>query len=77
MRFVEFGHVNDKGEFIDACGDRAVVILDARNSIDTSIDDAFHFNGYRRPVYSACRICQGESLCRSKPITGIINLEAK
>jgi hypothetical protein len=75
MRFCEYGHVDKKGEFHCECGDRATVILDARNSIETSIQDAREFNGYRRPVYEACQISQGESLLRSNPITDVIKLQ--
>jgi hypothetical protein len=74
MRFVEYGHVDKKGEFQAELGDRATVILDARNSIETSIDDAKRFNGYRRPVYEACQISQGELFTRSNPITDVIKL---
>ena len=74
MRYVEFGHIDKRGEFQAECGDRAVVVLDARNSIHTSIRDARDFNGYRRPVYEACQICQGETFNRSNPITDVITL---
>jgi len=74
MRFIEFGHIDSKGKFQEACGDRSIVILDGRNSISTSMADARQYNGYRRPVYGAYRICQGETLCRSNPITNVITL---
>jgi len=68
MRYVEYGYVKDD-KFQEACGDRSIVILDERNSIGTSIQDALNFNGKHRPVYDAFRICEGESLCRSTPVT--------
>jgi len=74
MRYCEYGHIDNRGEFQSALGDRSVVILDARNSITNSINDAIRFNGVRRPVYSHCQICQGESILRSRPITGVFNL---
>lgn len=56
----------------EACGDRAVVILDGRNSLQTMKNEAIEFNGYRRPVYSAYQIFKGETFTRSQSITGII-----
>jgi len=74
MYYVEYGEVKKDGEFISACGDRAVFILDGRNSMSTWNEDAVVNNGVRRPHYQAYRICQGESFTRSKPITGTILL---
>lgn len=74
MHYVEYGEVREDGEFIPACGDRAVFILDGRNSMSTWNEDAVVNNGVRRPHYKAYRICQGESFTRSKPITGTILL---
>lgn len=62
------------GELIAALGDRAVVILDGRNSLETMKHDAVQFNGYRRPVYEAYRIYKGDSFSRSAPVTGVIEL---
>jgi len=74
MRYCEYGHIRKDGKFESGMGDRAYVILDGRNSIRTSIDDAIRFNGVRRPKYSHCRICQGESISRSTPITKVFSL---
>ena len=74
MRYCEYGHIDGHGEFQSGMGDRSIVILDARNSINTSIDDAIRFNGVRRPKYSHCQICQGESILRSAPITKVFSL---
>lgn len=60
--------------FIEACGDRAVVILDGRNSISTMHEDAYKFNGKHRPNYQAYRIFKGSSFLNSQPITNIIPL---
>ena len=65
---------SDEKELMGACGDRAVVILDARNSIKTSIKDAIKFNGNRRPVYDAFQLFSGCSFNRSFPISDIIQL---
>jgi len=76
MRFVEYGYMkNDK--FYSGLGDRSIVILDKRNFIQTSINDANKFNGINRPIYTHCKICEGEAFTRSKPVTGILKLENK
>lgn len=56
---------------IPACGDRSVVVLDGRNKLETWIQDAIKFNGFRRPKYKAFQIFKGESFTRSNPITEI------
>ena len=48
------------GKLYEPCGDRAVVILDGRNNLETMIDDAHRFNGYRRPVYPHFQIMKGD-----------------
>lgn len=75
VQYFEKGMVT--GKLIEACGDRAVFILDGRNNLKTMINDAIRFNGYRRPVYKAFQIFKGQSFTRSKPITDIISLEAQ
>lgn len=65
------------GELVEALGDRGVVILDGRNSIETMKDDAAKFNGYRRPVYAAYQIRRGESFTRCHDITPIIRFKGK
>jgi len=62
------------GQNIPACGDRAVVVLDGRQTIKTWNQDAVRFNGYRRESYTAYQIMRGESFTRSQPITGIVDL---
>ena len=59
---------------MEEIGDRGVVILDARNSIDTSIRDAKEFNGNRRPIYNGFKIFQGESFLNANPITELIEI---
>ena len=41
------------------CGDRAVFILDGRNSLSTWIEDAIINNGVRRPNYPFFQIRKG------------------
>lgn len=74
MRFVTYFTVDKDGYLQEECGDRHVVILDARNQLFTSIQDAKKFNGFRRPVYDAFQIFQGRNFLDSKPITDIIPL---
>ena len=61
-------------KLIEVCGDRGVVVLDGRNSLETMHNDAVEFNGYRRPVYEAYQLFQGDSFSRCNPISKIINL---
>lgn len=75
MRYVQYYEYDKKEDkFYQACGDRSIVILDARNTIENSEDDAFRFNGNRRPKYDAFKLYQGESLMRSNPITELVML---
>jgi hypothetical protein len=62
------------GELYHPCGDRSVVRLDSRNSLDTMHMDARENNGHRRPVYQAYRLIKGYNLLHAKPITDIIKL---
>jgi hypothetical protein len=68
MRYVQY-YDKINGKLLEVCGDRGVVILDARNSIHTSIDDAINMNGVHRPLYAAFKIFQGESFMNSNPMT--------
>jgi len=54
---------------IEACGDRAVIILDGRQSIDTWHCDAKQANGVRRPVYCGYVLYKGSSFSNAKPIS--------
>lgn len=38
-------------DLIEVCGDRGVVQLDGRNSLETMHNDATEFNGHHRPIY--------------------------
>jgi len=61
-------------ELIESCGDRAIIILDGRNNLETFHSDAKKFNGYHRPVYDAYQIFKGDSLLHSSPISKVVNL---
>lgn len=63
------------GELYKPCGDRSIVQLDSRNTLDNMHKDAREFNGYRRPVYHSYQIIQGNALRDAKPITDVISLE--
>lgn len=73
MRYVQYFENRD-GKFVEPCGDRCIVILDGRNSLETSCNDARNFNGKCRPIYNAFQIRQGEVFSRSNPMTDIISL---
>jgi predicted sulfurtransferase len=77
MHYVQYYWKDLTGELAEAIGDRGVVILDGRNSIETMKQNAIHFNGKRRPHYEAFRIFKGDSFIRSKPITELILLDNK
>lgn len=48
------------GNLYEPCGDRAVVVLDGRNSLETMVNDAHQFNGFRRPMYPHFKIMRGD-----------------
>lgn len=62
------------GEPIEPCGDRAVIILDGRNNLETMKQDAINNNGINRPVYIGFKIFKGESFSRLNPLTPYIKL---
>jgi len=72
MRYVQYFW--DKEGKADALGDRGVVVLDARNSIENSCWDARQFNGVRRPKYGSFQLYQGETFTRSSSITRVFPL---
>jgi hypothetical protein len=74
MIFVQYYNKSADNRFIEACGDRAVVILDGRNNVETWHKDAKKFNGYRRPIYAGYRLFEGSSFLDNQPITDIISL---
>ena len=74
MIFVQYYIKNSDDKFMEACGDRGVIILDGRNSLATWHDDARKFNGYRRPKYAGYQLFKGNSLLNNQPITDMIIL---
>ena len=73
MIFAEFytrGLVS--GELITACGDRSVIILDGRYSLEKNIDIAAYWCKQRN--YNAFTIGKGDSFTQSKKLTGIIKV---
>ncbi len=73
MVFVQYYHKGAvSGALVAACGDRAVVILDGRNSLSIQELDAARFNGYGRPRYEAYSIHKGRGFNDCKAITPVI-----
>ena len=62
------------GDLIEACGDRAVVVLDGRRALETLRRHAREENGHRRPRYEAFRLYKGRNFLDSAPITEIEHL---
>lgn len=60
--------------YLSACGDRAVIILDGRQSRQTHNDIAY--NECPKRGYVGWKIMQGESFTRSSPITTLFTLTA-
>lgn len=75
MRFAQYFDYSLSGELVHALGDRAVLLLDARNALQTSVQDAISANGTRRPFYAAFQLFQGRGFLDCHPITNIIPLE--
>lgn len=65
VQYLEYSAV-DNTKLIESCGDRAVFILDGRNSLYTWVQDAIKNTGYRRPRYPHFKIMRGnfrQSFC--------------
>jgi len=60
------------GDLIEGCGDRAVFILDGRNSLATMLNDAHEANKSNGRHYPAYQIHRG-SFSNSHPISKIIH----
>jgi hypothetical protein len=74
MYYVQYYDYDLAGKLAPPCGDRAVVILDGRNNIETMHSDAYRFNGYRRPNYAAYQIFKGRSFLDGRPISDLVML---
>lgn len=74
MIFVQFfiKSAIDSSQIVEACGDRAVVILDGRVRQDTR-DSIAHEVGTQRK-YVAYRMYKGETFTRSRPTGPIVML---
>jgi hypothetical protein len=57
VQYLDYSPVS--GNLYEPCGDRAVVILDGRNSLETMIKGAHEANGFRRPKYPHFKIMFG------------------
>lgn len=75
MYWVEYLDYDLAGNLNRPLGDRGIVILDGRNSIQTMRENAQQINGNGRPFYPAAQIYRGETLNRGrKPITEVFYL---
>ena len=57
VQYLDYSPVS--GNLYEPCGDRAVLMLDGRNCLDTMINDAHQCNGIRRPKYPHFKIMRG------------------
>ena len=57
-------------KLVEACGDRAVIILDGRQCMGVMKDLSLYWG--RKRGYLAYQIHRGESFTRSQPITDVI-----
>lgn len=58
VQYLDYSPVS--GKLYEPCGDRAVLALDGRNCLDTMIQDAKDYNGFRRPQYPHFNIMRGD-----------------
>jgi len=65
--------VMDSTELIESCGDRGVIILDARFSPSHN-EEVARIEGKKRG-YDAYQLCAGESFSRSKPTSKIVKIK--
>ena len=70
-QFYEKGHVS--GDLIEACGDRSVIIIDGRESMETMC--AFSKEHAKKRGFKAFRIMRGESFTRSSPFANMPIIE--
>lgn len=79
MLYAQFYHMsaahagNDfKPTLIEACGDRAVIILDDRHNLQLNGEIAY--TECEKRGFLACRLFRGESFTRSQPVTKIVEI---
>lgn len=58
VQYLDYSPVS--GNLYEPCGDRAVFILNGRNSLATMIQDAQKANGFNRPQYAHFKIMKGD-----------------
>ena len=76
VEYFDYGVVS--GELISMCGDRAIIRLDARMSLDNAHMVAKRENGVNRPMYPAYQLFAGELNRENyQPISEIIVLRAE
>ena len=77
MRYIQYFEpsARDNTKLIEACSDRAIIIIDGRYRISRCIEEAIINNGHRRPKYDAFQIFEGASILRAKPVTDIIKFK--
>jgi hypothetical protein len=63
----------DKSKLIEACGDRAAIILDGRNTTDTHKHIAAH--ECKNRGFVAYQLHKGDSFTRSNPISQIFKVD--
>jgi hypothetical protein len=75
MKYVQYYHRGVKtGRIIPACGDRAVVVLDGRNSLASMQQDAIFIA--RQRGYTAYQILEDDTLARGvRTLTGIMIID--
>lgn len=67
-QFYQYGVIS-KDKLIEACGDRAVIVYDARVRRETTVDDAK--KECARRGYSAFALFHGDTFTRSARVTSI------
>jgi len=58
--FIQYLDYDLAGKLSEPCGDRAVIVVDGRNSLPTWIELARNNNGIRRPKYAGFAIHMGD-----------------
>ena len=73
MLYAQFFHKSAVGpELVEACGDRAVIVLDARERSDTH--DTIARQECAKRGYLAFQLNRGDTFTRSVPVSGIKTL---
>lgn len=70
--YAQFFHLGTTGTLIEACGDRAVIRLDGRQSQQTH--ETIAEQVCRKRGYLAWQLIKGPSLLRTRPVTRVVSL---